>query len=200
MKPLISQSAIAAIAGIVLLMASDTMFPTKNSNRKEYEGTSGEPFPARALSAALVAVASLAWTGLPGAAMAQPSVKTPPQQVEEMMKVRMTIEGAEIMATLDDNETTRDFISLLPMTLTLEDYNKTEKVSDLPKRLSIEDAPEGIDPSVGDITYYAPWGNLAVFYRDFGYSRGLVRLGRIESGIDVLKRPGPLTVTIERAN
>jgi hypothetical protein len=32
---------------------------------------------------------------------------------------------------------------------------------------------------VGDITYYAPWGNLAIFYRDFGYSPGLVRLGHI---------------------
>jgi len=39
---------------------------------------------------------------------------------------------------------------------------------------------------VGDITYYAPWGNLAIFYRDFDYSRGLVRLGRIDSGIEAL--------------
>ncbi|MEH7502625.1 cyclophilin-like fold protein [Neobacillus drentensis] len=23
------------------------------------------------------------------------------------------------------------------------------------------------DPSVGDFTYYSPWGNLAIFYRDF---------------------------------
>jgi hypothetical protein len=199
MKSLTSQSAMAAVAGVVRAVAGDTMFPTKDCNRKEYEDTSGKPLPAWALSAAFVAVASLAWTGLPNAAVAQPSAITPPQQVEEKMKIRMTMEGAEIMATLDDNKTTRDFISLLPTTLTLEDYNKTEKVSDLPKRLSTEGAPEGIDPSVGDITYYAPWGNLALFYRDFGYARGLVRLGRIESGIDVLKRPGPLTVTIERA-
>lgn len=115
-----------------------------------------------------------------------------------MTKIRMTIEDREITANFDDNATARDFISLLPMTLTLEDYDKTEKVSDLPKRLSTEDAPEGIDPSVGDITYYAPWGNLALFYRDFGYARGLVRLGRIEAEIDVFKQPGPLRVTIER--
>lgn len=153
---------------------------------------------ARAFSTPLVAAAVLAWTALPGGTLAQPPEKTPSQQVEEMKKIRMTIEGTEITATLDDNATSRDFILLLPMTLTLEDYSKTEKVSDLPKRLSTEGAPEGIDPSVGDIAYYAPWGNLALFYRDFGYARGLVRLGRVESGIEAFEHPGPLTVTFER--
>ena len=56
-----------------------------------------------------------------------------------------------------------------------------------------------MDPSVGDIAYYAPWGNLAIFYKDFGYSRGLIRLGRIDSGIEVLAVPGALKVTIESA-
>jgi hypothetical protein len=115
----------------------------------------------------------------------------------EGMKIRMNVEGAEVTATLDDNATSRDFVSLLPLTLTLKDYAETEKVSDLPKRLSTEGAAAGRDPSVGDITYYAPWGNLAVFYKDFGYSSGLVRLGKIESGVEALNRPGPLKVTIE---
>lgn len=145
----------------------------------------------RAWRIAIAAVAVLTGSGLPGAAA--------DQQAEGMTKIRMTIEGTVITAVIDDSATSRDFLSLLPMTLTLEDYNRTEKVSDLPRRLSTASAPEGIDPSVGDITYYAPWGNLALFYRDFGYSRGLVRLGRIESGIDVLKRPGPLGVTVDRA-
>jgi hypothetical protein len=59
------------------------------------------------------------------------------------------------------------------------------------------DAPPGSDPSIGDITYYSPWGNLAVFYRDFGYSNGLVKLGKMDSGVEALNRPGPLKVTIE---
>jgi hypothetical protein len=41
--------------------------------------------------------------------------------------------------------------------------------------------------------------NLAIFYRDFGYSSGLVSLGRLDSGVDVLARPGPMPVTIELA-
>ena len=112
------------------------------------------------------------------------------------MKIRMDVEGTAITATLVDNATSRDFVSLLPLTLTLEDYAATEKISDLPRRLSTEGAPPGSDPSIGDITYYSPWGNLAVFYKDFEYSKGLVKLGKIDSGVKALNRHGPMRVTI----
>jgi hypothetical protein len=108
----------------------------------------------------------------------------------------MNVEGTRLTATLEDSATSRDFASLLPLALTFTDYAATEKISDLPKRLSTKEAPPGSDPSVGDIAYYAPWGNLAVFYRDFGYSKGLIKLGRIDSGIEALERPGPLKVDI----
>ena len=88
------------------------------------------------------------------------------------MKIRIDVEGATMTGTLEDNATARAFASLLPLTVTLADYAETEKSSDLPSRLSTEGAPAGSDPSIGDIAYYAPWGNLAIFYRDFGYSGG----------------------------
>jgi hypothetical protein len=113
------------------------------------------------------------------------------------MKIRLKVGDKVLTATLIDSKTTRDFISLLPLTLTLKDYAGTEKISDLPKRLSTEDAPSGIDPSVGDITYYAPWGNLAIFYRDFGYASGLVILGKIDGRIETFNVPGSVKVTIE---
>jgi len=113
------------------------------------------------------------------------------------MKIRVTINGKSIIATLIDSPTTRDFIAQLPLTLKLEDYASTEKIAYLPKTLSTQGAPAGIDPDVGDITYYAPWGNLAIFYRDFGYSKGLVKLGQIDSGMEVLRVPGPVKATIE---
>ena len=115
------------------------------------------------------------------------------------MKIRMRVEGKVVTATVRDSKTTRDFISLLPLTLTLKDYAETEKISDLPKRLSTEDAPPGSDPSVGDIAYYAPWGNLAIYYRDFGYSDGLVILGKIDGGTEAFNAPGSAKVTIELA-
>ena len=114
------------------------------------------------------------------------------------MKIRMDVEGRSIMATLDDNDTARDLASLLPLTLTLRDYAATEKISDLPRRLSTKGAPAGTEPWAGDVAYYAPWGNLALFYRDFEYSGGLIRLGTLDAGIEVLRLPGSLEVTFER--
>jgi hypothetical protein len=68
----------------------------------------------------------------------------------------------------------------------------------LPKRLSTEGVPAGVDPSKDDLAYYAPWGNLAVFYKDFRYSRGLVKLGRIDAGVEMFEKPAALRVTLRR--
>ena len=114
-----------------------------------------------------------------------------------MTEIEIIVDDSPVTAIVEDSAAARDFLSLLPLTLTLEDYHNTEKISDLPRRLSTAGAPAGIDPEVGDITYYAPWGNLAIFYRDFGYAKGLVRLGHITSGMDQLKRDGSFRVTIQ---
>jgi len=113
------------------------------------------------------------------------------------MKIRLIIDGRPVSATLLDNPTARDFFSLLPITLTLEDYAGTEKIAYLARKLTEQDAPAGLDPAVGDITYYAPWGNIALFYRDFGYAKGLIKLGNIHGDMDVFNVPGPISVTIE---
>lgn len=81
----------------------------------------------------------------------------------DSIKIRLRGKDKTITATMIDSKTTRDFISLLPLTLTLEDYAGTEKIANLPKRLSSEGAPPGSDPSTGDFADYAPWGNLAIF-------------------------------------
>ena len=114
------------------------------------------------------------------------------------MKIRIILADTTLVASLEDTPAARDFAALLPLDLTLEDFHATEKIADLPDRISTAGAPDGIDPQVGDITLYAPWGNLAIFYRDFGYAKGLVRLGRIEDGVDMLAAAGPLAARFER--
>ncbi len=151
---------------------------------------------ALALATLLYHVPCSADNGTTRAPSHKPPTKTSPKEADSM-KIRLKVGGTVLTATLIDSKTTQDFISLLPLTLTLKDYAGTEKISDLPKRLSTEGAPSGSDPSVGDITYYAPWGNLAIFYRDFGFSSGLVILGKIDSGIEAFKAPGSIIVTIE---
>lgn len=118
-------------------------------------------------------------------------------QRKSNMKINLKLPDKTLTATLYDTPTARDFASLLPLTLTLEDYSKTEKISDLPRKLTKDDAPAGADPSVGDIAYYAPWGNLALFYKDFRYSDGLILLGKLDGGAETLRVPGSVKATIE---
>jgi hypothetical protein len=153
--------------------------------------------PARPLVVAVLGAMALVCRGATDIEAQQPVRRTSDQQARTM-KIRIEIEGTSVTATLDDTEAARDFASLLPLTMTLEDYNSTEKIAFLPRKLSTRGAPPGSDPDVGDIAYYAPWGNLAIFYRDFGYSTGLVKLGSIDAGVEALRRPGSLRVTIER--
>ena len=116
-----------------------------------------------------------------------------------IVKINIRLDDRIIPATLNDSKAAQDFASLLPLSLTLKDYASTEKVSDLPKRLSTDGAPPGFDPSVGDIAYYAPWGNLAIYYRDFEYSTGLVSLGTLASGADIFASRHSVQATFELA-
>jgi hypothetical protein len=118
-------------------------------------------------------------------------------QPMETSKLGLTVGSQVLTATLYDNATTRDFIALLPLTLTLQDYAGMEKVSDLPAQLSTQDAPAGHEPTVGDLTYFAPWGNLALFYRDFRYASGLVAFGRLDTATEIFRTSAPVRVKLE---
>lgn len=114
-----------------------------------------------------------------------------------MTRIHVIVGNQTLTATLEDTPAGRDFAALLPLELSLSDYNATEKVADLPRKLDTTGAPSSYAPKAGDITYYAPWGNLALFYRGFRYSEGLVRLGRFDAGIEALEVRGSLKVTID---
>ena len=119
----------------------------------------------------------------------------------ENTRIKLTVNGNEIFVRLDNNVASRDFLEMLPLTLTFEDFNNTEKIATLPNELSTEGLPSGYTPEVGDFAYYAPWGNISVFYKDFRYSNSLYKLGTIESGTEILgNMSNDFEVTIERVN
>jgi hypothetical protein len=144
----------------------------------------------RMMTAAVVLAAAPALAGAPGA---EPSKET------AMTRIHVIVGEETLSATLDDTATGRDFAALLPLEITLADYHATEKVADLPRRLDTTGAPDSHAPKAGDITYYAPWGNLAVFYKPFRNSKGLVRLGAFGGPVDALLRALPAPVRIEMA-
>ena len=89
----------------------------------------------------------------------------------------------------------------LPLTLTFRDFNRVEKIADLPRPLSTEGVPPGADPDIRDIGYYSPSNNLVLYYGDVGYWNGIVRIGQFDTDIASIEaQSGDFTVTIEQAN
>ena len=116
------------------------------------------------------------------------------------LKVNITVGDRTITATMEDNAAGRDFLSRLPLEVTLEDYNNTtEKIFYPDPRLTTEGVARGCAPTPGDITIYAPWGNVAIFCKNWSHSDDLIKIGRIDGdGIEVLNVGGNIHVKIER--
>jgi len=115
------------------------------------------------------------------------------------MKIRITLNGKAVTATLIDSETTRDFISLLPLTLTMNDLFGREKFGHLPRAIS-EGEKRTRTYESGDVIYWSPGPDVAMFYRHDGQSipsPGIIVMGKIDSGVEALDVPGSVKVTIE---
>lgn len=115
------------------------------------------------------------------------------------MNIKITIGDQTITATMENNVTVRDLLSRLPLEITLEDYNNTtEKIYYPSPALNTENAPRGCAPVAGDITLYVPWGNVAIFCKNWSQSNDLIKLGHIDNnGIEMLKVSGDVKVKIE---
>ena len=117
----------------------------------------------------------------------------------EETPIKITIAGTVITARLADNATARDVAAQLPLTLTFKDFNQVEKIARLPRRLSVEGAPAGADPDIGDIGYYVPSGDMVFYYGDVGYWNGIVRIGRFDVMMELIEHQDDnFQVRIER--
>jgi hypothetical protein len=86
---------------------------------------------------------------------------------------------------------------MLPLDLAIDDYSINEKIAYLPRKLSEDGSGPFANEAPGDLCYYAPWGNLAFFHAGYRYSRGLIRLGRLDGGIEPLLARGKFQLRVE---
>ncbi|MGI5896396.1 MAG: cyclophilin-like fold protein [Oscillospiraceae bacterium] len=101
-------------------------------------------------------------------------------------KLKLTINGQEFDVTLYNTPAANALYDMLPLELAFEDFNGIEKIAYMDNELPTEGEPDEFDPDVGDLCLYAPWGNLSIFYKDFRNSNGLISLGHIDSGMEVI--------------
>lgn len=108
--------------------------------------------------------------------------------MESTRRIRFSLDDdSEIIVRLNDNPAAEALYEMLPLELSFEDFNSTEKIAYLTEEIPSDGSPDQCDPDVGSLCYYIPWGNLCFFYRDFRPSSSLIPLGQVESGAGLLK-------------
>lgn len=115
------------------------------------------------------------------------------------IRVSFTIGSNTAMGTLLNNDVSRAFADMLPLTLTFGDLSNREKFTYLPSPLP-ESGVKQNTFEVGEIAYWPPGPGLGVFYRHDGQNiRGeVVMLGKIHSGLEYFQNTdGRFTVIID---
>ena len=139
------------------------------------------------------------------AASPTPSASTiaPEQATAEQIEgtiVRFSSDRTNVDVTIgEDSPGVRDFLSLLPLEVAVEEFAGAEKIAYLPRELNHEGSP-GSDPEDGDLIYFTPWGNLGFYYdtTGIGYSDATLHIGTFtatEQQLSLLEG-GPVTISI----
>lgn len=97
------------------------------------------------------------------------------------MKIRVDGQGTEIIFRLNDSQAAQDLYGQLPLTVNVENFGGDEKIFYPRKELRVSGARKA-DAKVGTLAYYAPWGDVVMFYKNFGTAAGLYELGSAVSG------------------
>lgn len=114
--------------------------------------------------------------------------------------VRFASDRGSIDVTIgEDSPAVRDFLSLLPLELAVDEFAGAEKIAYLPRELDHAGSP-GSDPEDGDLIYYVPWGNLGFYYdtTGIGYSDATLHIGTFAATEEQLSllEGCPVTITI----
>lgn len=117
---------------------------------------------------------------------------------ERQMKISVHSNGKSTTFALNDSQAAKELYNQLPLNIEVENYSNNEKIFYPPKKLATDHTPLA-DARTGTIAYYAPWGDVVMFYGDFGSASGLYELGRAISGTDHIKNMSG-TLRIEKGD
>ena len=115
------------------------------------------------------------------------------------MQIRLTVKERVLTATLLDSETTREFVSLLPLTLAMNDLFGREKFAHLPRAIS-ERGKRTRTYETGQVVYWSPGPDVAIYYKQGAEAipdPGIIVIGTIDAGVETLNVPGSIKVKIE---
>lgn len=129
-----------------------------------------------------------------------PMTTAAPSPTSPGTAIRITFGANVINAHLRDNAPARALTERLPLTLNFSDLNAVEKIARLDAALPMTGMPDSDDPEPGDIGWYAPSGDLVLYYGDVGRWPGIARIGHITGDLNAIAmQQNDFTATIELA-
>jgi len=126
--------------------------------------------------------------------------KNEPNSSEDQttMKINVKANGNTTVFELNNSPAAKELYAQLPLSITVENYSSNEKIFYPPKKLNTTDTPQA-DAQAGTLAYYAPWGDVVMFYGSFGSAAGLYELGHVISGSEYIQGMSG-TIQIEKGS
>lgn len=102
----------------------------------------------------------------------------------DTMQIQVTDQnGNTVLIQLNDSSAAKSLYEQLPLTISVENYSSNEKIFYPPEKLDTADAPMA-EGGAGVLAYFAPWGDVVMYYGDFDKYPGLYELGNTTSGVE----------------
>ena len=110
------------------------------------------------------------------------------------MRISVKSEEYEIIYELNDSKAARELYAQLPLTTEVEPFSNNE-MTFYPEKLDVADAPFS-DGEPGSLSYYAPWGDVVMFYAPCAPNSSLYELGKAVAGAEYIENlSGTITVS-----
>ena len=117
-------------------------------------------------------------------------------QGNNMRQMKITVNGRELTAVLEDNATTRALIEKLPMTLPMMDLYGREMCYRFDSALPTDNV-RSTGYEVGDIIYYPPSRSFVIMYKQDGARFSMQKIGKITSGAEIFNSTGDVEVSFD---
>ena len=135
-----------------------------------------------------------AWVGELGFSQPQNTTETEEENVETS-QISVTCGDMQVVYALNDSPAAQSLLSQLPLTVEVENFSTNEKVFYPPQELDTSDTPLA-EGGAGTLAYYAPWGDVVLFYDSFSANGSLYELGEAVSGVENIGQMSG-TITVE---
>lgn len=114
------------------------------------------------------------------------------------MVIRITSDDSSATFQLYDTEAAKGLYRQLPLKLELENFREAQWMFYPPEKLSVTDSEAYHDGKKGELSYYAPWGDVFMLYEDFYAGDEMHRLGVSLDGIDnIAEMSGSVQISAE---